>query len=45
VEPSIDTHADPLLSLDFLNDNLVETGRIKGLKLRECGARGVTQIH
>jgi hypothetical protein len=35
VDPSRDTHADPRLSKGFLNFKVVETGSIKGLKLRE----------
>ena len=45
VDPSSETHADPLLSFVFLKLNLVDTGRIRGLKLNECGASGVTHMH
>ena len=45
VPPSRETQAEFLLSIGFLIVNLVETGSIRGLKLNECGAKGVKQKH
>lgn len=45
VEPSRATQAELRLSSGFFRVTVVETGTIRGLKLRECGAKGVTQMH
>jgi len=45
VPPSRETQAEFMLSIGFLIINLVEIGNIRGLKLKECGANGVTQKH
>jgi hypothetical protein len=45
VPPSRDTHAEFRLSIGFLIVIVVDIGTIKGLKLSECGANGVMQIH
>ena len=45
VPPSRPTQAEFLLSIGFLIVMLTEIGTIKGLKLKECGAKGVMQMH
>ena len=45
VDPSSATQAELLLSAGFFKVTLVDTGTIRGLKLREWGARGVIQMH
>jgi hypothetical protein len=45
VPPSRDTQAEFRLSIGFLIVIAVDIGTIKGLKLKECGANGVMQIH
>jgi hypothetical protein len=45
VPPSSATQAEFLLSIGFFIVIFIEIGTIKGLKLNECAANGVIQMH